>query len=141
MLGHSRDRREESCCLQASRKTAMVDDLDGENRRGSDRSLIEAEVSVASDSQFFTGIAGNVSTGGLFVATYRALPVGGRVAMQIALPEGDVLATGTVRWIRDASSGASPGLGIAFDGAIGDDDIERIERFCAVRQPLLHDDE
>jgi uncharacterized protein (TIGR02266 family) len=119
----------------------MGDDRESENRRGSDRCLVEAEVSVASDSQFFTGIAGNVSTGGLFVATYRALPVGGRVAMQIALPEGDVLATGVVRWVRDASSGAAPGLGIAFDGAIGNDDIERIERFCAVRRPLLHEED
>lgn len=127
--------------LQASRKRDTLPDTSSENRRAADRSLVQAEVSVASDSQFFTGLAGNLSTGGVFVATYRMLPVGGRVAMQIVLPEGDVLATGIVRWVREPSSGGAPGLGIAFDGPIAEEDIRRIEQFCAIREPLLHDDE
>jgi hypothetical protein len=44
-----------------------------------------------------------------------------------------------VRWIRDVSSGAAPGLGIAFE-RIAPDDVARVERFCAERAPLLHDD-
>jgi uncharacterized protein (TIGR02266 family) len=112
-----------------------------DERRIAERSLVEAEISVASDSQFFTGLAGNISTGGVFMATYRLLPIGAPVTLRMALPEGEVLATGTVRWVREASTGATPGLGVAFDGPLGGDTLQRILRFCAIREPLLHDDD
>jgi hypothetical protein len=43
--------------------------------------------------------------------------------------------------LRGTSSGASPGLGIALDPPLGGDALQRILRFCAVRTPLLHDDD
>jgi uncharacterized protein (TIGR02266 family) len=115
--------------------------LEPDERRSAARVVLEAEISVVSESEFFTGLSGNLSTGGIFVATYGRLPIGRRVAVQIALAEGTVMADGVVRWLRDASSGAPPGLGIAFDGPLGADAAERIGRFCALREPLLHDDE
>ncbi len=111
------------------------------NRRSSPRVPVEAEVSLASDSQFFTGLAGNLSSGGIFVATYRLLPMGSAVTMQIALPDGELLVKGTVRWLREASSGAAPGIGIAFDPPLMGEDVARVEAFCALREPLLHDDD
>jgi uncharacterized protein (TIGR02266 family) len=109
-------------------------------RRATERVSIEAEVSMGSETQFFTGLGGNLSAGGLFVATYRTLPVGCSVALHVSMPDGAFVAKGTVRWVRDVSTGASPGLGIAFD-RIGAEEAGRIARFCAERAPLLHDDE
>jgi uncharacterized protein (TIGR02266 family) len=109
-------------------------------RRSAERVPIDAEITLASDSQFFTSLGGNLSTGGVFVATYRKLPVGCGVAVHIALPDGELVAKGTVRWVRDVSTGAAPGLGIAFE-RIGSDDAGRIASFCANRAPLLHDDD
>jgi uncharacterized protein (TIGR02266 family) len=108
-------------------------------RRSAERVAIEAEVSMGSDTQFFTGLGGNLSAGGIFVATYRMLPVGCSVALHVAMPDGALVAMGTVRWVRDVSTGASPGLGISFD-RIGAEDAGRIARFCAERAPLLHED-
>jgi uncharacterized protein (TIGR02266 family) len=125
-------------CVSNARDQSL--DASGE-RRSASRVEVEAEVSLASDSQFFAGLTGNLSTGGVFVATYRQLPIGCRVVMQIVLADGEVLAEGSVRWIREETSGAPPGLGIAFDGPLGADATVRIERFCALREPLLHDDE
>jgi uncharacterized protein (TIGR02266 family) len=101
---------------------------------------IQAEITLGSDSQFFTGLGGNLSTGGVFVATYRMLPVGCNVAVHIVLPDGELVAKGTVRWVRDVESGAAPGLGIAFD-RIAAEDEGRIASFCASREPMLHDEE
>lgn len=112
---------------------------DGE-RRSDARVPIEADVSLESDSQFFTGLTGNLSTGGVFVATYRQLPVGCTVVITLTLPDGELRVKGTVRWSRDASSGASPGLGVAFD-ELDPGNTSRIARFCEVRAPLLHDAE
>lgn len=125
-------------CVSNSRDEPL--DTSGE-RRSAARIEVEVEVSLASDSQFFAGLTGNLSTGGVFVATYRRLPIGCRVVMQIALVDGEILAEGSVRWIREEASGAPPGLGIAFDGPLDADATLRIERFCAVREPLLHEDE
>ena len=112
---------------------------DPSERRSDERIPIKTEVSLASDSQFFAGLTGNISKGGLFVATYQPMPIGSAVKMQIALPDGDLQATGVVRWIREASSGALPGVGVAFD-PLDDTSAERIASFCALRDPPLHDE-
>jgi uncharacterized protein (TIGR02266 family) len=100
---------------------------------------LDTEITLESDSQFFSGLGGNLCAGGVFVATYRELPVGHPVAVTITLPDGEIVAKGFVRWRRDPSSGAAPGLGIAFD-RVAPEDAQRIERFCAERAPLLHED-
>lgn len=126
-----------SSAFASCHETSAAPDGD---RRGDARIAIETDVTLESDSQFFAGLTGNLSTGGVFVATYRQLPVGCGVTMKLTLPDGDLLVKGTVRWARDTSSGASPGLGIAFD-ELGAGDAARIARFCELRAPLLHDAE
>jgi uncharacterized protein (TIGR02266 family) len=121
-------------------RPSPIESVDSPERRTAARTPLEAEISLESDSQFFTKLGGNLSTGGVFVATYQMLPIGGRVDVLVALPDGDLRATGTVRWVRDVSTGAAPGLGIAFE-RIGPEDAARIERFCATRAPLLHDED
>jgi uncharacterized protein (TIGR02266 family) len=112
---------------------------DSHNRRAAARIAVEAEITLESDSQFFTALGGNLSTGGIFVATYNKVPIGGHIDVLLTMPDGQLHATGTVRWVRDVSAGAMPGLGIAFE-RITAEDVGRIERFCAERAPLLHDD-
>jgi len=95
---------------------------------------------MASDSQFFAGLTGDVSMGGIFVATYRRLPVGAHVTIHFSLPgEVVVVAKGTVRWIRDASPDVLPGLGIEFDELPGET-FRDVDEFCRRRAPLYHDE-
>jgi uncharacterized protein (TIGR02266 family) len=102
------------------------------------RVAIEVDVSLSSESHFFVGLSGDLSRGGLFVVTWRKLPVGTPIFVAVDLPDGRVLADGEVRWVRDAADGASPGLGLAFTG-ISEQDRRRIELFCADRAPLYFD--
>jgi uncharacterized protein (TIGR02266 family) len=110
------------------------------NRRSNQRVRLDAEVSLSSDSQFFTGLTRNVSTGGVFVATYRCLPLGCPVAMQLSLPDGDLVARGVVRWHREAAPDVPPGMGIAFE-ALDPTSFQRIARFCDARDPLLYEED
>lgn len=102
------------------------------------RVAIEVDVSLSSESHFFVGLSGDVSRGGLFVVTWRTLPVGTPVFVAIDLPDGRLLADGEVRWARDVADGASPGLGVAFTG-VSEQDRGRIAAFCAQRAPLYFD--
>jgi uncharacterized protein (TIGR02266 family) len=108
------------------------------DRRTADRAHIEVDVSLDSDSHFFAGLTGDVSAGGVFVATYRALRVGDEVHLRFSLPFGEVSARGRVRWLRNASIEHAPGAGVAFD-ELAPDAKEAIERFCRARPPLFYD--
>jgi uncharacterized protein (TIGR02266 family) len=109
-------------------------------RREGERLSIALEVALTGDSQFFTGITGDIARGGLFVSTYRTLEIGTTVDLAFSLPDGATIkTTGTVRWTRPHSAGAEPGLGISFD-ALSAEDRAHIETFCAQRAPLYHDD-
>lgn len=110
----------------------------GQERRADVRVAIEVEVSLSSESHFFVGLSGDVSRGGLFVVTWRKLPVGTPIFVAVDLPEGRLLADAEVRWVRDAADGVSPGLGIAFT-SISEEDQRRIDTFCAQRAPLYFD--
>jgi uncharacterized protein (TIGR02266 family) len=109
-----------------------------EDLRTAPRKKLEVNVGIQSDSHFFAGLSGDVSKGGLFVATYAELPLGGKVMLDFELPNGPVLVEGTVRWQRVATDNAPPGVGIQFE------DVEPamlalIERFCKARPPLYYD--
>jgi uncharacterized protein (TIGR02266 family) len=109
-------------------------------RREGPRFAVALEVTLSSDSQFFAGITGDIGQGGLFVSTYRTLPVGSEVELTFTLPTAAVVKTlGTVRWVRAASAGAPPGLGISFN-ALSSADRAHVEAFCVARAPLYHDD-
>jgi uncharacterized protein (TIGR02266 family) len=100
---------------------------------------LAVKVSLAGETQFFAGLAGDVSRGGLFVATFQVLALGTDVALAFTLPGAGVLhARGVVRWARPAGRDAAPGLGIAFTG-LPPECARVIEQFCAVRPPLYMD--
>jgi uncharacterized protein (TIGR02266 family) len=102
------------------------------------RVVLSSEVTISSESQFFAGLTGDVLEGGVFIATYRRLDIGCRVAVSLSLPAGDLELLGVVEWIRDAYDGVSPGVGIGFE----DLSVEAragIEAFCRLRAPLYHE--
>ena len=113
-----------------------------EEHRASKRISLQVELHLASDSHFFSGLSGDISEGGVFVSTYRALAQGSLVDLEFSLPgsEQPLHARGEVRWHRDATpQGPPPGVGISFD-ELSDDDRNAIHRFCTMRPPLYYDD-
>lgn len=109
--------------------------------RSTRRVSVSVDIHLASDSHFFSGLSGDISEGGLFVSTYRPLPVGSEVDLEFSLPGADetLHARGEVRWLREHSEEEPRGVGIAF-ASLEDDDRARIQRFCTMRPPLLYED-
>jgi uncharacterized protein (TIGR02266 family) len=117
---------------------------DGDShRRAHERALLEVEVTLESENNFYAGITNDVSEGGVFVATVVPLPVGASVALTLRLggegPSWDV--TGEVRWIREleaACEGYPPGCGIRWR-FIPDEALAAIRAFVAERDTILFD--
>jgi len=85
---------------------------------------------------FFVGFVENVSPGGVFVSSYRLLPIGSEIALSFLLPDQSTLfAHGTVRWLRDpvdrVTSEVSPGMGIQFTD-LSAADARRLQTYVAL---------
>jgi len=124
-----------------SRSVASAPGAPLEEQRASRRVALEVDIHLASESHFFSGLSGDISEGGLFLSTYRPLPVGTQVDVEFSLPgiERAVHAHGEVRWIREHSADQSRGVGIAFEG-LADEDRDVIHTFCGARPPLYYED-
>lgn len=114
-----------------------------ENRIHS-RHRLEVEVTLQSDDNFYSGITGDVSEGGLFVATFMPPPIGAQIELVAKLPSGALVkAIGEVRWVRDgdrASDGNPAGCGVRFV-EIAEDTLDAIRRFVsAERDTIFYDD-
>jgi uncharacterized protein (TIGR02266 family) len=106
------------------------------------RLLLELEVSLQSDSNFYIGLTENLSDGGVFVATHLIQPIGTLVALTLRLPNRatPLALAGRVRWVREFSEmlDAPPGMGIEFE-TISEPDAQSIREFLAARTPLFFD--
>ncbi|MEO8800900.1 MAG: PilZ domain-containing protein [Polyangiaceae bacterium] len=112
--------------------------IDPAELRSSSRKKVEVDIGIHSDSHFFAGLTGDVSHGGLFVATYAELTVGSKIMLDFELPNGKIVVEGTVRWHRFASGQTGPGYGVQFED-VDDATMAKIERFCQARPPLYYD--
>jgi uncharacterized protein (TIGR02266 family) len=109
-----------------------------QEQRRDDRVVLEVDVGLLSDSNFYTGLAEDVSSGGVFVSTPSPLSPGTVVTLFFVLGAGrTVKAEGTVRWLRAPGAG-TPGMGVAFT-QLGDDERAAIEAFCSERPALFHE--
>jgi uncharacterized protein (TIGR02266 family) len=111
-------------------------------RRHHERHKVSVDLTISSEHQIFTALSGDVSEGGVFVATYKDIPIGTAVHVTLTLPEGPLEVAGAVRWRRAAAGeggAAPPGIGIGFEN-LPAAHRDAIERFCATRAPLLHDE-
>jgi Tfp pilus assembly protein PilZ len=109
---------------------------------------IEMDVSVEGAAQRFQATSGDLSSGGMFVVTQRAIPVGAETMLAFTLPNGtSVEVLGIVRWQTcggaiDAVSGdLSPaGLGLSFF-CLAPEVKALLEQFCAARELLYYTSE
>jgi uncharacterized protein (TIGR02266 family) len=109
------------------------------NQPVSARLRLDAELSLTSESQFFSDLSGDIAEGGLFVATYRHIALGTVVDLDLAFPDGSVTAIGRVRWVRPVGFDLPPGLGLELV-ALSEGVRKRIEHFCRVRPPLYYEE-
>lgn len=111
-------------------------------RRAAPRVAIEADIGLQSETNFYTGFSGDLSDGGIFVATYNLLPIGTELTVSFVLPDGpQITALGRVSWVREANPDEpdlKPGMGIAFE-ELPNEEQESVLRFIEHRAPLFYD--
>jgi uncharacterized protein (TIGR02266 family) len=121
----------------------------GAERRTSPRVDLEIEVSLESDSNFYTGLTQDISTGGLFVATHALRKIGSRVMLKFSLPNSPmpVVVDCEVRWLREAgpvhdhrSTDHPAGMGLKFLNLSPESRLA-IAHFLRARDSYFYDDE
>jgi uncharacterized protein (TIGR02266 family) len=114
------------------------------NRRVANRVDVELEITVNSESNFFTGFSENISEGGLFVATYNHKQRGEKVDIELDLPDGGdtIKIQCIVRWTREYNQMCPdmvPGMGLQFIGLTPLEE-DRITHFVRTeRDPMFVD--
>lgn len=137
--------REESTApflLTSSRVKSNPPPDDGERRRAL-RAELEVEIGLEGDNRFYTGTTGDISTGGLFVATDTPLIVGTELVLSFVLPDGyRVAADATVAWVRAPRyrpDELPAGMGVRFE-AITQVDRRAVEHFLEHKPPFHYGD-
>ncbi|MBL8957899.1 MAG: TIGR02266 family protein [Myxococcaceae bacterium] len=109
-------------------------------RRTAQRVSLCAEISLGSDSNFFTGFTNDVSEGGVFVATINVMPIGTQIDISFQLPGGPKIeGKGEVRWVRefdDRNPEVFPGMGVQFTD-IPLPSVQAIHSFTQQREPMF----
>ncbi len=107
-----------------------------------DRTEVEANLGATTQSNFYVGFTGEIAHGGVFLATYEALPKDTSVRMLVTLPGGfEFECNGYVRFVRDPMdfmSESEPGMGIQFEG-LPEEARELVLRFIRKRPPIFYD--
>ena len=107
------------------------------------RQNVEANIGATTESNFYVGFSGEISEGGVFLATYETLPAKTPVKVLITLPGGfETRLNGRVRFVRDPldfSAESEPGMGVAFEG-LSNEQRDLILRFIRKRPPMFYDD-
>jgi uncharacterized protein (TIGR02266 family) len=141
-LGRTR-RREDGTApflLAPARIKAADPPEDAEDRREALRLVLEAEVGLTGHNRFYTGRAGDLSRGGLFVATESPLAVGTPLSLHFVLPGGHrVSADAEVAWVRAPRyrpHELPAGMGVRFL-ALAEPDLGAIRHFLEER-PAFH---
>jgi uncharacterized protein (TIGR02266 family) len=79
--------------------------------------MIHANVTAESQDNFFSGIAENISQGGVFVSSFSPPPVGETVRLKLSVDgAGELVISGRVRWLRTEEDGTEIGCGVQFEG-------------------------
>ena len=104
------------------------------------REKLEANVGATTESNFFVGFSGEISEGGVFIATYTTLSVGAAVEVLVTLPGNyQFTVPGEVRFVRDPMDmDSEPGIGVGFE-SLSHEHRELILRFVRKRPPIFFD--
>jgi uncharacterized protein (TIGR02266 family) len=107
-----------------------------------ERRAVEANLGATTQSNFYVGFTGEIAHGGVFLATYEALPKDTSVRMLVTLPGGfEFECDGYVRFVRDLMdfmSEAEPGMGIQFED-LSHEARDLVLRFIRKRPPIFYD--
>jgi len=107
-----------------------------------ERHPIEANLGATTQSNFYVGFSGEIAHGGVFLATYEALPKDTSVRMLVTLPGGfEFECDAYVRFVRDPmdfTSESEPGMGLQFE-SLPDEARELVLRFIRKRPPIFYD--
>jgi uncharacterized protein (TIGR02266 family) len=107
--------------------------MTADNRRAR-RVPFVVEVSLESENNFFTGLASNVSEGGVFIATSTPPAVDTQVSFALSLEGQTFEVVGIVRWVREhfITTDQPAGCGVRFQN-IDPRALEIIQRFIEFR--------
>ena len=90
-------------------------------------------------NMLFTGLAGDIADGGIFVATHVPPPTGEMVEVELRFPDGNQRLLGIVRWVRGieiASDDFPPGCGVEWL-EMSHEAMARIRSFAAGLEDTL----
>lgn len=108
--------------------------------RGLPQWALRATVSLASEDYLYAGLSYDMSSGGVFVATFDPPPIGARVNLSLTLCDGSEFAVrGIVRWVRSAATstdGLPPGCGVEPKG-LPVQALRALEQLAQIREPVL----
>lgn len=106
------------------------------------RAQLAVKVGMEHGNAFFTGFSGNISSGGLFVATHQLLEIGSQLELFFEMPDGhEVSVVAEIRWRREYNPAATdqpPGMGLRFLN-LGYDDQILIDRYIANHETIFYD--
>lgn len=101
------------------------------------RHLLEIEVAIECEGTKRVGFTENMSTGGVFVATYLSAAQGSKVVIALTMKGGEtVKLAGEARWQRPSSSERWPGVGVKFDDS-GPEHEARMNKLLSLRDRVL----
>ncbi len=127
----------------ASPAPVPIPSPDLKTQRSFPRLSMSVEVSLHTESNFYTGLTENISEGGLFIATRNNLAIGTHMDLTIFLPDLDPLQiSGEVCWIREYNQFTEDqpcGVGVSFHN-ISEQHSQIIADFIRSRSPLLYEE-
>ncbi len=112
-------------------------------RRTAARLPIEIDVEVEGAAHRFAATTADLSAGGMFVATQRAMPIGVEVMLGFTLPNGTTLEVlGVVQWQTNGGDqldgNVQPaGIGVSFY-CLEPEAKATLADFCEAREPLYY---
>ena len=106
------------------------------------RPVLEANIGIRTEANFWVGFEDDIDSGGVFVPTYDELATGTRVALKVTLPAGASFVTAAeVKFVRDPTEvgeAVAPGVGFRFEG-LGEEHRSLARKFIERRRPLFYD--
>lgn len=114
----------------------------GAERRVAKRVPVAVDVSFHTEHNFYMGLTENLSSGGLFVATYDDIPVGTQLKISLRLPDqSPIEASCAVRWVRQYTpftEDLAPGVGLELTD-LSERDERAIQAFLVQRDPIYYE--
>ena len=107
-------------------------------------SELSVEFSITGDTvhTFYTGLAEDISTGGVFLATHQIYPIGSEITLNFDISGKKISLKAIVRWVKAAeifdNTDIPPGVGLQFVNlSQGAKDV--IDAFTKKREPMFVD--